>query len=125
MSNRTPRQLIKYTLAGLTSNTILYLFYIALTSLNISPKPAMSLVYSLGVLLTFFLNKNWTFQSKASNHRIFRHLLAYCLGYLLNLLILFVLVDHLGYPHQIIQGIAVICIALFLFFVQKAWVFRT
>jgi putative flippase GtrA len=85
----------------------------------------MSLVYSLGVLLTFFFNKNWTFQSKASNHRIFRYLLAYCLGYLLNLLILFVLVDHLGYPHQIIQGIAIICIALFLFFVQKAWVFRT
>jgi putative flippase GtrA len=51
--------------------------------------------------------------------------MAYGLGYVINLLVLFVLVDHLGYPHQVVQGMMVLALAVMLFLLQKFWVFRT
>jgi putative flippase GtrA len=52
-----------------------------------------------------------------------RYVTAYALGYLLNLAALFVLVDRLNFPHQIVQGVMILVVACFLFVLQRQWVF--
>jgi len=52
-----------------------------------------------------------------------RYVIAHCIGYLLNLSILIVFVDKLGYAHQWVQAIAIFVVAAFLFLAFKVFVF--
>lgn len=119
-------QVVRYAVVGLASNALLYLAYLALTSAGVEPKLAMSLLYALGVIQTFYFNKTWSFRHGGTHGPAFiRYCISYGLGYLFNLVALYVLVDRLGHPHQIVQGALIICTAVLLFLLQKLWVFRT
>jgi putative flippase GtrA len=118
-------QFLRYAVVGLASNAILYAAYLALTGMGMEVKLAMTLLYALGVAQTFFFNKNWSFRHSGTHGPAFvRYCISYGLGYVVNLAALFVLVDRLGYPHQIVQGAMVLSIAVMLFLLQKFWVFR-
>lgn len=120
------RQFARYCIVGLGSNLVLYLAYLGLTALGVTPKLAMSLLYVLGVLQTFVFNKRWTFAHRGAHGAAFyRYCTAYATGYLLNLAALYLLVDLQGYPHQIIQAVMIVLLAMMLFAAQKFWVFRT
>lgn len=117
-------QFIRYGLVGLISNAALYAGYLALSAAGVEPKLAMTLLYGVGVLQTFVFNKRWTFGHDGRHGTVFiRYCMAYGLGYVINLLVLMILVDHLGYPHQIVQGIMILALAVMLFLLQKFWVF--
>jgi putative flippase GtrA len=119
------RQLIRYAVVGFVSNLLCYLIYLGLTRLGMNPKVAMSLLYGLGVLQTFVFNKRWTFDHGGTQGAMFyRYCAAYGFGYLFNLVALYLLVDLWGYPHQIIQGLMILLLAIMLFLAQKFWVFR-
>ena len=121
----THGQLIRYGIVGIVSNALAYLLYLAITVAGIEHKIAMTLVYVMGVAQTFVLNKRWTFRHDGAHKPAFvRYCLSYALGYLVNLLVLYVLVDRLGYAHQIVQGVMIIALAAMLFLLQKFWVFR-
>ena len=118
-------QLVRYAVVGLVSNAVLYLAYLALTQIGLASKLAMTLLYTVGVGQTFFFNKRWTFKHQGAQTPAFvRYCIAHGIGYLLNLVGLFVLVDHFGYPHQIIQGLLILATAVLLFLLQKLWVFN-
>lgn len=120
------RQFARYCIVGLGSNLVLYLAYLGLTALGTAPKLAMSLLYGFGVLQTFVANKRWTFAHRGAHGTAFyRYCAAYAMGYLFNLAALHLLVDLQGYPHQIIQAIMIVLLAMMLFAAQKFWVFRT
>lgn len=119
------RQLLRYGLVGLASNALCYLVYLGLTHAGLSPKISMSLLYALGVLQTFLFNKRWTFEHDGAGRAVFyRYCAAYGLGYLFNLAMLYLLVDRLAYPHQVVQGLMILVLAAMLFLAQKFWVFR-
>ena len=119
-------QVIRFGIVGLSSNLILYLLYLGLTSLGLAPKLAMSILYVVGVLQTFVVNKKWTFHHHGHLSVAFiRYISLYAFGYLINLGILIAMVDRLGYPHQWIQGLTILILAVFLFTLQKLWVFRS
>jgi putative flippase GtrA len=108
------------------SNALLYVAYLGLTSVSVESKVAMTLLYAVGVAQTFFFNKRWSFRHCGTHGSAFaRYCMSYALGYVINLLALFVLVDHLGYPHQVVQGVLVLSLAVILFLLQKFWVFRS
>lgn len=118
-------QFIRYVTVGLASNLVLYLAYLALTAAGLESKVAMSLLYLLGVAQTFAINRHWSFRHGGMRGPAFvRYCTSYALGYLINLVILMLLVDWLGFPHQIVQGVAILAIAILLFLLQKYWVFR-
>jgi putative flippase GtrA len=119
------RQLVRYALVGVASNVLCYLIYLGLTGLGMPPKLAMTILYGVGVLQTFVFNKRWTFEYAGGQRTVFyRYCAAYGSGYLINLGVLFMLVDRLGYPHQVIQGFMILSLAIYLFLAQKFWVFR-
>lgn len=118
-------QLLRYAVVGLTSNALLYLSYLALTRVGIEPKLAMTLVFAAGVTYTFFLNKRWTFAHGGSVSRTYaRYWVAYGAAYGLNLGLLALFVDRVGYAHEVVQGALILGNAALLFLLQKFWVFR-
>ena len=117
---------IRFGVIGLTSNLVLYLLYLELTYLGLGHKFSMSLLYIVAVLQTFVLNKNWTFSHRGHLSATFmRYISLYAVGYLINLGVLIVMVDRLGYSHKWVQGMTVLVVAVLLFVMQKAWVFRS
>lgn len=120
----TPIQMARFAAVGVVSNAVLYLIYLAMTAIGLGPKVAMSLLYGVGVAQTFVFNKRWTFSHRgAVQTSLRRYLVAYGMGYLVNLVVLAVFVDGLGWSHALVQGVAILTVALGLFLAQKYWVF--
>ena len=122
--SRWPIQLLRYGVVGTVSNGILYLGYLLATGFGADPKLAMTLLFLIGVLGTFFGNRDWSFQFRGASTGAFaRYWGLYGAAYLVNLVALVVLVDGLGLSHQWVQGGAVLALAIGLFLGQKFWVF--
>lgn len=118
-------QSIRFGIVALTSNVILYLIYLFMTTVGIGPKVAMTFLFAIGVLQTFIFNKRWTFAYQGVLRTSFvKYISVYSGAYMLNLGALVYFVDHLGHPHQVAQGIVIITFAVMIFLLQKFWVFR-
>lgn len=124
MNTTITAQFTRYAIVGLASNLVLYMLYLALTALGMGYKSAMTLLYVVGVAQTFIFNKKWSFRHGGNAAGAFtRYATAYAAGYALNLFALWLFVDRMGVPHQIVQGIMIVTLAVFLFLAQKYWVF--
>lgn len=117
-------QLIRYGLIGIGSNLAIYLLYLLVTHLGLDPKSAMTVLYISGATVVFFVNRTWTFaHTGALIQAGAKYALMHFFGYLLNLFILFTFVDRLGFPHQVVQAVAIILVAGILFVAFKYFVF--
>jgi putative flippase GtrA len=117
-------QLLRYGLVGIASNAVLYFVYLALTYGGLGHKSAATLCFGIGALQTFVFNKRWSFcHTSRYEGPLLRYVAVYALGYGLNLAGLYTLVDRAGYPHQAVQGMLVLVIALLMFVLSKHWVF--
>jgi putative flippase GtrA len=118
-------EILRFGVVGLASNALLYLLYLATTAIGVEPKAAASFIYLVGVLLTFVLNKRWTFQHDGHVRRtVARYWVAYVFSYAANMVLLVIFVDMAGFDHRVVQGILIAVIGLVLFALQKYWVFR-
>lgn len=119
-------QFLRFTIVGVVSNVVLFLMYLALTMLGVGHKVAMSTLYLVGIMQTFAFNKRWSFKYEGvAPTALFRYWIVCASGYLLNLSVLMILVDQLGFPHQLVQGIMILVVAILTFLAHKFWVFRT
>ena len=86
-------QLLRYALVGIAVNLAGYLVYLLITWLGVSPKITVSLLYPLGALAGYWGNRQLTFRHRGSLLSSgSRYVMAHCVGYLMNLAILFVFV---------------------------------
>jgi len=117
-------QLRRFATVGLVSNLLLYGAYLGLTSLGMAPKLAMSALYAVGVLSTYAVNNFWSFGRQRLSARTFtRYLSTQGLGYAINFGLLWWLVDQLRLPHQMVQALAILLVAIVLFGLNRYWVF--
>lgn len=117
-------QFLRYASVGLASNLLLYLAYLGLTTLGVGHKTAMTTLYITGVLMTFLANRNWSFKHQGFARTAFvRYVIAYALGYVLNLGLLWSGADLLRLPHQGVQAVAIGVVAISVFLLHKNWVF--
>ena len=117
-------QFLKYALVGLVSNGVSYLLYLLATELGVGPKLAMTVLYLLGLVQTFVFNKSWSFRfAGAATSALVRYVTAYAIGYAINFIALMLLVDQAGLPHQLVQGMMIMVVAVMLFVAQRYWVF--
>ena len=125
MDNVIHRQFFRYAVVGIASNLTLYLGYLLLTHLGMGHKTAMSLLYAAGTSLTFIFNRNWTFGHDGHVTKAFvSYVTVYAVGYVFNLVALYILVDQLGFNHQWVQGGLIFVVAVLLFTLQKLVVFK-
>lgn len=123
--NQSFYQFLRYAAVGLVSNGIGFFLYLLLTGAGLFPKVSMLLLYVLGVVQSFIFNKKWTFNHHGDQIAIFiRYFIVYFFGYFINLCALIIFVDRFGYPHQFVQFTMIPVIAIFIFLMQKIWVFR-
>lgn len=119
------RQVIRYGLVGAASNLSIYFVYLLITYFGGAPKIAMTVVYVIGAFIGFIGNRKWAFAHRGDfTGTALRYILAHFFGYLVNWLILFSFVDHLGYAHQWVQAAAILFVAGLLFVAFKYFVFR-
>jgi putative flippase GtrA len=117
-------QIIRYGIVGLSSNFAGYAVFLLITYFGVSYKLAMTLLYAVGVVIGFLGNKKWVFSCQGDIFRIsFKYLLSHSLGYLLNLSILSIFVDKMGYSYRVVQAIAILAVGMLLFFLYKFFVF--
>lgn len=120
---RIDKQVARYIIVGVASNAVAYLLYFALTRLGVGYKTAMSCIYVIGAAINFYLNRKWTFSASQSVRAgLVRYLLALALGYILNLVWLFIFVDLAGWPHELVQAGAIVVIAVYFFLINKHYV---
>lgn len=117
-------QLIKFVIVGFGVNGLLYIGYLIANYYGLPFKIAMTLFYILGVLIGFYFNKSWSFSHKGDHQKTFiKYILLYLFGYILNYAALYFFVDIKGYPHQIVQGIMILTLAMMFFILQKFVIF--
>lgn len=118
------RQLFRYALVGVASNLAGYLLYLLITHAGVAPKLAMTLLYAVGATLGFVGNRTFTFGHTAAVRQAgLRYVLSHILGYFINLAIQIIMVDKLGFAHQLAQGFGICVVAVFLFLMFKFFVF--
>lgn len=118
-------QILKYGVIGLLSNACGYALYLGLVALGSTPKLTMTVIYVTGALIGFFGNRRLTFSH--DGHIMgagIRFLVAQAGGYAINFLLLIVFVDFLGFPHQGVQALAILLVAVYLFTTLKFFVFK-
>lgn len=117
-------QILRYTLVGVLTNFFAYALYLYLAPVWGAPKLAMTALYTTGALISFFANRRFTFRHDGHiGGAGVRYLLVQLSGYLLNLLLLVLFVDWMGFAHQIVQAVAIIVVAIFLFVLSRFFVF--
>jgi len=120
------RELVRYGLVGATINALGYLAYLGIVGLGADPKLAVTIVYGTAVVIGFVANRNLTFGHEGRMGRAaVRYLAVQFTGYLIDVAMLEVGVDRWGYPHELVQALAVGVVAVFLFVTMKLFVFRS
>ena len=119
------RQIVRFGVAGVLTNAAGYTVYLLLTvAAGFEPKRTMTVLYGVGVLLSFAANRYWVFGNNDRLGPAFRRfLLGHMLGYATNWLLLWCFVDRLGYPHYLVQAAAIGVVAGMMFFFMRWFVF--
>lgn len=92
----------RYGIVGIATNLSLYLLFLALLHLGLTPILAAGTCYCFGVALSYQLNRLWTFSSADSHRRdLPKFLLAYGMGLASSLLTITWLIDWL--PPELAQ----------------------
>lgn len=115
---------MRFAAVGAGSNLALYMLYLFMTWFGVGHKTAMTGLYLLGMVQTFVLNRAWTFDYRGNvRGAMWRFLVVYALGYLLNFGMLGIFVDVMSFPHQAVQAVAILVVAVMMFVMQRHWVF--
>jgi len=101
-----------------------FLTYLFLTSINIDPKIAVSLIYMSFLIIGFFLHKKYSFINSIKYPSISKFLIVHISAFLINLISIYFMVDIYGFKHQYVQVIMVILVAIYLYLMLNKVVFR-
>ena len=118
-------QIIRYGVTGSFINGGGYLVYLFLLSIGMNYIIATSLLYACGTAISFLLNRKFVFNSNipiASSFR--RYLLMILIGYFMNILTLFVLVDAFDYNPKYAQIISILIASLYFYLFGKIIVYK-
>lgn len=108
------RRLLRFGIVGVASNAALYLAFLLLLDLAMSPSSAAVTCYVAGVALSYMVNRAWSFQSVASHRAdLPRFLLAHGAGILSTLVVLDALLGWLRPELAQLVNIAVTAIIIY------------
>ncbi|MCW5299428.1 GtrA family protein [Herbaspirillum lusitanum] len=117
-------QVVRYGIVGVLNNLLGYLIYLALTWLWLDPKLAITLLYPIGAMTAYFGHAKYAFAYQgAHSYGVLRYVMAHLIGYAIDVSLLHVFTDRLGFPHQAVQACAVIVVGGVLYLLFRYWVF--
>jgi putative flippase GtrA len=81
--------------------------------------------YIIGTIMGYFGNKKFTFGDTQQIHKtIFWYVLAYLGGYIILYAMLYVFVERMHVFHAYVQLVAIVVVAVYLFFMMRFVVFK-
>lgn len=117
-------QLARYGVVGVLNNLLGYLIYLLVTWFWLDPKIAVTLMYPIGAVTAYFGHAKYSFAySGRTSHSIVRYAIAHLIGYGANIGMLYLFSDRLGYPHQLVQAVAIAAVAGILYLLFRYFVF--
>ena len=112
------RQALRFCLVGLANTTIgLLAIYAVLYFFAADPAIANAIGYAIGLVVSFLLNRLWTFDDSRSIVNVLpRYLMTAAFSYLLNLWVVLIGTHHFGVGPYLVQffGIGVYTVSMFL-----------
>jgi putative flippase GtrA len=122
--NFTLKQITRYGMVGVLNNLLGYLIYLLVTWLWLDSKIAVTLMYPFGAVMAYFSHARYSFANSGRTLRgIVRYAIAHLIAYGANIGILYFFSDRLGYPHQLVQAIAIFAVGGILFLLCHYFVF--
>lgn len=120
----TVLQLVRYGVVGVANNLVGYLIYLGVTWLGVDPKLAVTIMYPIGALIAYFSHARYSFSYRGDRTRgLFRYVIAHVIGYGANVSLLYIFFDRMGFPHQLVQAMAIFIVAGLLFVLFRYFVF--
>lgn len=117
-------QVVRYGVVGFLNNLLGYLIYLVVTWLWLDPKVAVTLMYPVGAVTAYFGHARYSFAySGRTSLGIMRYAIAHLIGYGANIGMLYLFSDRLGYPHQLVQAVAIVVVAGMLYLLFRYFVF--
>ena len=118
-------EIFKYGSWGIFSNVGAYISYLILTYYGIDPKITVAIIAPIFILIGFFVARNYIFNSNVVIiGSVLKYIFLCIIGNLINILILYIFVDILLMPHQIIQAFAMLFVGLLFFISMKYFIFK-
>ena len=123
-SNSLPRQISRFSIAGVINSAIGYIVIFGGMVLGFSPYLSNLAGYVAGFFCSFFLSRNFVFFSAGKNRRkIARFFLTFVMSYLANAGVLHLCL-RLGINVVASQIVAGISYLLIMFSLSRLWVFK-
>ena len=126
-NSTTKKHILSYGINGLLLNSFGYLLYIKITAFGILPTVAITITYPLGIILSYFVHKKYTFHSDVNTRTIkslSKFIIIYLFGYLLNFIILYIFHELFNLPHEVVQIFAILLLIFILFNLNRRFVFK-
>ena len=109
---------------GLGTVTHLSLLYIAVEFFAMPPLLGSCTAFIWVVIQSYFLNRNWTFQSdREHSSALPRYLVVSGIGFVGNLSIMFVMLNVFGLWYMLAQASVAVVIPVMNFLLNKYWTF--
>ncbi|MBJ8055753.1 GtrA family protein [Bacillus cereus] len=119
------KKFLKFSLIGILNTLITIISYIALVKVGINYLTANCFAYLIGVINSYYWNKNWVFEFKNKEISLFLNFLTVNIIVLtFNTINLFILVDKLFINKFISQLFSISVGMIMNFFLNKLWTFN-
>ncbi|WP_419886830.1 GtrA family protein [Paenibacillus sp. B-A-8] len=119
------KQSLRFIIVGILNTIVGFTVYaLYLKYINNNYLQALILSNIIGIIHSYIWNNNWTFTvKKFSMKSAMKFTSIYLFSFLINLLFLRILVDHMGMDKLLAQGISLFFTTLISFFGHKYWSF--
>ncbi|MDA2384299.1 GtrA family protein [Bacillus cereus] len=119
------KKFLKFSLIGILNTFITIISYIALVKVGINYLTANCFAYLIGVINSYYWNKNWVFEFKNKEISLFLKFLTVNIIVLtFNTINLFILVDKFFINKFISQLVSISVGMIMNFFLNKLWTFN-
>ncbi len=124
--NTLIQELYKFGLVGILTTTFgIVCYYILLEKLMLPLYPVYTAVYTMGVLISYWLNSHYTFQKKRSWEDGIKYYIMYIIGFLVGIGLLFLFGELFDYTDFILVILVIPFRILVTFVLIKTIVFST
>lgn len=124
------RELILYLVFGVLTTAVNYVAYLICAPFFERTIAPTLIAWVLSVLFAYFTNRRWVFQSKAQGRRAVLTEMgsffgARVLSGVLDVAIMWVFVDKLGFWDKLIKLLSNVFVVIFNYVASKLWIFRS
>jgi len=117
-------ELVKFNVVGIINTAITYGIYSLLVFLGVIDLVALCVEYPIGILISFYLNKNVTFRFRqASFHTFLKMVSVYIPSLAINFALLWFFTTYAGLNSYLAQFISLAIVTIASFLLQKHYVF--